>query len=158
MKTAGFGAYWADNLRVIASKAELAKYWVMISSSGDFLRAAPSYILIREPLRRLCHRLIAFTIAGRICFGEEAGSSDVWRSLYYMTRYAFWGDYGAEPPEFDCGGPRVGAASRAAQIDPEAPKDAVMGQVDVQHDPTPQHGPQMPQATALAPKTIPQRL
>ncbi|GJW44447.1 hypothetical protein Tco_0073246 [Tanacetum coccineum] len=113
MKTAGFGAYWADNLRVIASKAELAKYWVMISSSGDFLRAAPSYILIRSPWE--------------ICFGEEAGSSDVWRSLYYMTR-------------------------------PEAPKDAVMGQVDVQHDPTPQHGPQMPQATALAPKTIPQRL
>ncbi|GJW09457.1 hypothetical protein Tco_1575284 [Tanacetum coccineum] len=40
METDGFRAYWDASLRVIASKAE-------------------------EPLRRLCHRLIAFTIAGR---------------------------------------------------------------------------------------------
>ncbi|GJV39736.1 hypothetical protein Tco_1418176 [Tanacetum coccineum] len=36
-----------------------------ISSGGDFLGSAPSYTLIREPLRMLCHRLIAFTISSR---------------------------------------------------------------------------------------------
>ncbi|GKA26544.1 hypothetical protein Tco_0712653 [Tanacetum coccineum] len=37
----GFGAYW------------------------DFLRGAPSYTYIRDPVRRLCHRLIFYSISGR---------------------------------------------------------------------------------------------
>ncbi|GJV75183.1 hypothetical protein Tco_1506767 [Tanacetum coccineum] len=36
-----------------------------ISSSGDFLTMVSSYTAIREPLRKWCHRLIAFTIAGK---------------------------------------------------------------------------------------------
>ena len=58
----------------------MADYWVMISSSGDFLCAAPSYTLIREPLRRLCHRLIAFTLAGRGQEPEKVTTTD----LFYM--------------------------------------------------------------------------
>nr|GEY55765.1 hypothetical protein [Tanacetum cinerariifolium] len=40
-------------------------YWIKISSAGDFLSTVPSYTLIKEPLRRLCHRLIAFSIIRR---------------------------------------------------------------------------------------------
>ncbi|GJX50867.1 hypothetical protein Tco_0277712 [Tanacetum coccineum] len=36
-----------------------------ISSAGDFLGTTPSYIAIRDPILRLCHRLITFSIAGR---------------------------------------------------------------------------------------------
>nr|GEU75858.1 copia protein [Tanacetum cinerariifolium] len=36
-----------------------------ISSAGDFLGTAPSYTFIRDPMTRLCHRLIACSIAGR---------------------------------------------------------------------------------------------
>ncbi|GJR04775.1 RNA-directed DNA polymerase, eukaryota, reverse transcriptase zinc-binding domain protein [Tanacetum coccineum] len=46
----------------LASKAQLRDYWTWISSSGDFLSIVPSYTLIREPLRRLCHKLIALSI------------------------------------------------------------------------------------------------
>nr|GEV58394.1 putative reverse transcriptase domain-containing protein [Tanacetum cinerariifolium] len=83
----GFKAYWDASLRVIASKDELVDYWTWISSNGDFLGTTPSYTLIREPLRRLFHRLIMLpSLVGVINLRrEEAGSSDVWRSLYYMT-------------------------------------------------------------------------
>ncbi|GKF40728.1 hypothetical protein Tco_0124070 [Tanacetum coccineum] len=61
----GFRAYWADSSREMASKADLRDYWIGISSAGDFLTTFPAYTDIRDPLRRLCHRLIAFSIAGR---------------------------------------------------------------------------------------------
>ncbi|GJY27347.1 hypothetical protein Tco_0402073 [Tanacetum coccineum] len=35
-------------------------------SAGDFLGTTPSYTSIRDPMLRLCHRLIACSIAGRI--------------------------------------------------------------------------------------------
>ncbi|GJW53819.1 hypothetical protein Tco_0097904 [Tanacetum coccineum] len=46
IETDGFRACWDASLRVIASKAELVDYWVRISSSGEFLGAAPSYTLV----------------------------------------------------------------------------------------------------------------
>ncbi|GJU05452.1 hypothetical protein Tco_1121882 [Tanacetum coccineum] len=36
-----------------------------ISSDRDFLCPAPSYVLIRDPVRRLCHRMIAYNISSR---------------------------------------------------------------------------------------------
>ncbi|GJR84584.1 hypothetical protein Tco_0155369 [Tanacetum coccineum] len=36
-----------------------------ISTDGDFLGPPPSYTLIRDPVLRLCHRMIAHNIAGR---------------------------------------------------------------------------------------------
>ncbi|GJV35348.1 reverse transcriptase domain-containing protein [Tanacetum coccineum] len=58
-----------DSSRVISSKANLRDYWTGISSAGDFLTTVPSYTTIKEPLRRLCHRLITFTITGRVVPG-----------------------------------------------------------------------------------------
>ncbi|GJS62997.1 putative reverse transcriptase domain-containing protein [Tanacetum coccineum] len=43
----------------------MSAYWREISSEGDFLGTPPSYTLIRDPMLRLCHRLIACSIAGR---------------------------------------------------------------------------------------------
>ncbi|GJW08407.1 hypothetical protein Tco_1570830, partial [Tanacetum coccineum] len=65
MKSARFGAYWAESARKIPNKGGLSTYWVMISSAGDFLGIAPSYTSIMDPMLRLCHMLIACNIAGR---------------------------------------------------------------------------------------------
>ncbi|GJR44103.1 hypothetical protein Tco_1312206 [Tanacetum coccineum] len=35
-----------------------------MAEAGDFLGPAPSYVLIRDPVRRLCHRMIAYSISG----------------------------------------------------------------------------------------------
>ncbi|GJY54189.1 hypothetical protein Tco_0445853 [Tanacetum coccineum] len=65
MAEAGFGAYWAGNDRLIPDKGDLRDYWMEISSGSDFLGLAFSYVLIRDPVRRLCHRMIAYSISGR---------------------------------------------------------------------------------------------
>ncbi|GJV56195.1 hypothetical protein Tco_1457200 [Tanacetum coccineum] len=65
METVGFGAYWVESARPISNKGDLRDYWIGISSTGDFLGTAPSYTFIRDPILRLCHRLIACSIAGR---------------------------------------------------------------------------------------------
>ncbi|GJX58544.1 hypothetical protein Tco_0289934 [Tanacetum coccineum] len=64
MQTAGFGAYWADSSRQIPNKGDLRDYWIGILSAGDFLGTTPSYTMIRDLILRLCHRLIACSIAG----------------------------------------------------------------------------------------------
>ncbi|GJV97604.1 hypothetical protein Tco_1549181 [Tanacetum coccineum] len=61
----GLSAYWLGSERVIPDKGDLSDYWVEISSSKDFLRGAPSYTYIRDPVRRLCHMLISYNISGR---------------------------------------------------------------------------------------------
>ncbi|GJT03267.1 hypothetical protein Tco_0824436 [Tanacetum coccineum] len=63
--TIGFGAYWSESARQIPDKGDLSAYWIWISYAGDFLGTAPSYTLIRDPMLRLCHRLIACSIARR---------------------------------------------------------------------------------------------
>ncbi|GKC49496.1 hypothetical protein Tco_1072241 [Tanacetum coccineum] len=65
MAEAGFGAYWSGSERVIPDKGDLRDYWMEISSDKDFLGPAPSYVFIRDPVRRLCHRMIAYIIFGR---------------------------------------------------------------------------------------------
>ncbi|GJY67695.1 hypothetical protein Tco_0470677 [Tanacetum coccineum] len=49
MAEAGFGAYW----------------------DGNVLFPAPSNVLIRDPMRRLCHRMIAYSISGRVQAPEK---------------------------------------------------------------------------------------
>ncbi|GJS77538.1 hypothetical protein Tco_0727419 [Tanacetum coccineum] len=51
--------------RFIPNKGDLRDYWIKISYGRDFLGPAPSYVLIRDPVRRLCHRMIAYSISGR---------------------------------------------------------------------------------------------
>ncbi|GJU55996.1 hypothetical protein Tco_1229710 [Tanacetum coccineum] len=80
MQTAGFGVYWAESARQIPDKGDLRDYWMGISSAGDFLGTAPSYTLIRDPILRLCHRLIACSIAGRSQAPEKVTVTD----LFYL--------------------------------------------------------------------------
>ncbi|GKF62608.1 hypothetical protein Tco_0182662, partial [Tanacetum coccineum] len=40
-------------------------YWIGISSARDFLGTTLSYTAIQDPILRLCHKLIACSIAGR---------------------------------------------------------------------------------------------
>ncbi|GJX90640.1 hypothetical protein Tco_0343966 [Tanacetum coccineum] len=53
MAEAGFGAYWVGSDRVIPDKGDLRDYWMEISFDRDFLGPIPSYVLIRDPIRRL---------------------------------------------------------------------------------------------------------
>ncbi|GKE55227.1 hypothetical protein Tco_1494412, partial [Tanacetum coccineum] len=69
MAELGFGAYWAGSERVIPDKGGLRDYWIEILFDGEFLGPAPSYVHIRDSVRRLCHRMIACSISGR---GQEA--------------------------------------------------------------------------------------
>ncbi|GJX81673.1 hypothetical protein Tco_0331154 [Tanacetum coccineum] len=55
----------AWSARRILDKGDLRDYWIRISSARDFLGTAPSYTFIRDYMLRLCHRLIACSIAGR---------------------------------------------------------------------------------------------
>ncbi|GJY11003.1 hypothetical protein Tco_0379188 [Tanacetum coccineum] len=64
MTEAGFGAYWDGSDRLIPDKGDLNDYWIEISSDRDFLGLAPSYVLIRDPVKRLCHMMISYSVSG----------------------------------------------------------------------------------------------
>ncbi|GJY05907.1 hypothetical protein Tco_0371847 [Tanacetum coccineum] len=59
---------------------DLSAYWVGISFTGDFMGAPPSYTHIRDPILRLCHRLITCNIAGRSQALEKVTVTD----LFYL--------------------------------------------------------------------------
>ncbi|GJV88586.1 hypothetical protein Tco_1532524 [Tanacetum coccineum] len=80
MQMARFGAYWAGSARQIPDKGDLRDYWMGISSAGDFLGTATSYIVIQDPIHRLCHRLIACCIAGR----SQAPKKVTVMNLFYL--------------------------------------------------------------------------
>nr|GEW36420.1 ribonuclease H-like domain-containing protein [Tanacetum cinerariifolium] len=61
----GFEAYWLGSERVILDKGDLRDYWIEISSDMDFLRPNPSYVYIKDHVRRLCHMMIVCYISGR---------------------------------------------------------------------------------------------
>ncbi|GKE20291.1 hypothetical protein Tco_1431803, partial [Tanacetum coccineum] len=71
--------------RIIPGKGDLRDYWRIISTNGDFLGPPPSYTLIRDSVLRLCHRMMAHSIAGKsqapekIC--EEIGDTWAWVAL-----------------------------------------------------------------------------
>ncbi|GJY38594.1 hypothetical protein Tco_0424958 [Tanacetum coccineum] len=78
----GFGEYWLGSERMIHDKGDLSDYWVEISFGRDFLRGAPSYTYIRDPLRRLCHMLISYIISKRGQAPEKVTATD----LFYLRR------------------------------------------------------------------------
>ncbi|GKD33156.1 hypothetical protein Tco_1248665 [Tanacetum coccineum] len=80
MTEAGFGAYWDGSDRVIPDKGDLRDYWIEISSGTYFLGLAPSYVLIQDPVRRLCHKIIAYSISGRGQAPENVTGVD----LFYL--------------------------------------------------------------------------
>ncbi|GJW42937.1 hypothetical protein Tco_0071736 [Tanacetum coccineum] len=95
----GFSAYWLGSKRVIPDKGDLSNYWVEISSGREFLRGAPSYTYIRDPVRRLCHRLILYNISGRGQAPKNVTATDIFylRSMdqgaanipYLLAQYLF---------------------------------------------------------------------
>ncbi|GKB55836.1 hypothetical protein Tco_0912022, partial [Tanacetum coccineum] len=80
MQTPVFGIYWAGSARQVPDKGDLRDYWMGISSAGDFLGTAPLYTLIRDPIMRLCHRLIACSITGRSQAPKKVTVTD----LFYL--------------------------------------------------------------------------
>ncbi|GJX70709.1 putative ribonuclease H-like domain-containing protein [Tanacetum coccineum] len=76
----GFGAYMAESARQIPDKGDLSAYWIGISSAIDFLGIAPSYTSIKDPMLRLCHRLITCSIAGR----SQAPMKVIMTHLFYL--------------------------------------------------------------------------
>ncbi|GKD44163.1 hypothetical protein Tco_1268808, partial [Tanacetum coccineum] len=94
-----FGLYWLGSERLIPDKRDLSDYWVEISSDRDFLRGAPSYTYIRDPVRRLCHRFISYNISGRGQAPEKVTATDLFylRSMdrgaanvpYLLAQYLF---------------------------------------------------------------------
>ncbi|GKE00751.1 hypothetical protein Tco_1388734, partial [Tanacetum coccineum] len=73
-------AQGAESTRQIPDKGDLRDYWIGISSAGDFLGTAPSYTVIKDPILRLCHRLIACSIAGR----SQALEKVIVTDLFYL--------------------------------------------------------------------------
>ncbi|GJR84766.1 hypothetical protein Tco_0155551 [Tanacetum coccineum] len=51
-----------------------------ISSDREFLGPAPSYVYIRDPVRRLCHKMIACSISSRGQGAEKVTGVD----LFYL--------------------------------------------------------------------------
>nr|GEZ33730.1 hypothetical protein [Tanacetum cinerariifolium] len=155
MDSDGFVAHWAENAREIATRGDLSAYWTRIYSNGDFLSIVPSYTLIRDLLRRLCQRLIAFSIAERSQAPKKVTTTD----LFYLRRLTVvvrdltmidmdelvrlyickrlldiptWIAPGTERQQ-------VGVAAGDAQVDPE------VAQEGVQADPAPASPSPIPQ-------------
>ncbi|GJT58509.1 hypothetical protein Tco_1002042 [Tanacetum coccineum] len=76
----GFGAYWLGSERVIPDKADLRDYWIEISSNRDFLGLDPSYVFIRDPVRRFCHKMISCSISSR----GQAPEKVIGVDLFYL--------------------------------------------------------------------------
>ncbi|GKB74535.1 hypothetical protein Tco_0935947 [Tanacetum coccineum] len=95
----GFGAYWLGSERLIPDKGDLSDYWDEISSGRDFLRGSPSYTYIKDLVRRLCHRLISYSISRRGQAPEKVTATDLFylRSMdrgaanvpYMLAQYLF---------------------------------------------------------------------
>ncbi|GJT03266.1 hypothetical protein Tco_0824435 [Tanacetum coccineum] len=145
----GFGAYWAESARQIPDKGDLSAYWIGISYAGDFLGTAPSYTLIRDPMLRLCHRLIACSIAGRSQAPKKVTVTDLFylRGMdvdsvnvpYPLARYLRL---------FALGRKHGAMISGAAEDVPAVDEGA-------QADPAPVQAPQQPPPPLAAGRTIP---
>ncbi|GKB16086.1 hypothetical protein Tco_0850009 [Tanacetum coccineum] len=80
MESLDFAWYWSESERMIPGKGDLHDYWRDISTDGDFLGPPPSYTLIRDLVLRLCHRMIAHSIAGRSQAPKKVTVTD----LFYL--------------------------------------------------------------------------
>ncbi|GJX24600.1 hypothetical protein Tco_0230896 [Tanacetum coccineum] len=65
---------------MIPGKGDLHDYWRDISTGGDFLGPPPSYTLIRDPMLRLCHRMMSHSIADRSQAPKKVTVTD----LFYL--------------------------------------------------------------------------
>ncbi|GJZ19956.1 reverse transcriptase domain-containing protein [Tanacetum coccineum] len=107
MESLGFIRYWSE--RMIPGKGDLHDYWRDILTDEDFLGPLPSYTLIRDPILRLCHQMMAYNIARRSHAHEKVTVTDLFylRGLdvgsvnipyllaRYLRRFAAWRKSGA---------------------------------------------------------------
>ncbi|GKC23019.1 hypothetical protein Tco_1025169 [Tanacetum coccineum] len=121
-----------------------------ISSVGDFLGTTSSYTAIKDPILRLCHRLIACSIAGRSQAPEKVTVTDLFylRGIDGLTIIAPALPIidMAELPDVAAGTPRVAQDAPAVDEGDQAV-------------PAPVQAPQQPPPPPLtAARTMPQRL
>ncbi|GJT13139.1 hypothetical protein Tco_0860181 [Tanacetum coccineum] len=133
----GFGAYWLGSERVILDKGDLNDYWVEISSGRDFLRGAPSYTYIKDPVQRLCHR----HAKGRKSGSRLSGGHFIGRLTHHFG--LAWVASGPERQQVAV----VGA--------PKAAEDAPAVDEGAQADPAPVQAPQPPPPPPAAGRTMP---
>nr|GEV85041.1 hypothetical protein [Tanacetum cinerariifolium] len=81
MEEDGFGAYWFCSERVITDKGDVRDYFIEISFDKEFLGPAPFYVFIRDPVRRLCHKMIVYSIFGR----GQAPKKVIGVDLFYLS-------------------------------------------------------------------------
>ncbi|GKC03720.1 hypothetical protein Tco_0995330, partial [Tanacetum coccineum] len=138
--------------RMIPDKGDLSDYWVEISSAMDFLRGAPSHTYIRDPVRRLCHRLISYNIFGRGQAHEKVTTIDLFylRSMdrgaanipYLLAQYLFGHAKGRKSGAREAAGAATGA--------PKAAEDAHAVDEVAQAGPVPVQAPQPPPLPSAA--------
>ncbi|GJZ72031.1 hypothetical protein Tco_0635882 [Tanacetum coccineum] len=168
MQTVGFGLYWAESARQIPDKGDLCAYWIGISLSRDFLGTPPSYTLIRDPMLRLCHRLIARHIAGSNQAPEKVTVTGLFylRGMdvdsvnvpYLLARYLRLFASGRKQGDMISGAPGPERQPDAAAGAPEAVEDAPIADEGASTVPTPVQVPQPPPPVARPSRTIDQRL
>nr|GEU64111.1 hypothetical protein [Tanacetum cinerariifolium] len=136
-----FKAYWSGSERVILDKGDLRDYWVEISSDRDFLGLAPSYVHIKDPVRRLCHRMIACSIFGQgqgaeritgvVLFYLQTMDCRTANVPYLLAQYLFHHAKGRKSGARLSGGHFIGhlaiqAHAQAPQPPPPAPQPRTM--------------------------------
>ncbi|GJR97190.1 hypothetical protein Tco_0269364 [Tanacetum coccineum] len=165
----GFARYWRESERMIPGKGDLYDYWRDISTDGDFLGPSPSYTLIRDPVLRLCHRMMVHSIAGRSQAPEKVTVTNFFylRGLdvgsvnipYLLARYL-----GDIPGELTVIAPELPIIDMAELPDAVAgafadAEDALIVDEGGQADPAPVQAPQQPPPPPpVAARTIPQML
>ncbi|GKD40448.1 hypothetical protein Tco_1260655, partial [Tanacetum coccineum] len=75
LSTLRFGE--SESERMILGKGDLHDYWRDISTDGDLLGPPPSYTLIRDPVPRLCHRMMVHSIVSRSQAPEKVTVTDL---------------------------------------------------------------------------------
>ncbi|GJX05975.1 hypothetical protein Tco_0193907 [Tanacetum coccineum] len=100
--------------KVINARLEQAGFWNPYLGLGvieirDLIPGhAPSYVLIRDPVRRLCHRMIAYSISGRgqapekhsIVFRHWSGGKNGAFAIRRVTDWALAMHFGLAPQPF----------------------------------------------------------
>ncbi|GKA94887.1 hypothetical protein Tco_0816925 [Tanacetum coccineum] len=122
MQTAGFGLYWTESARQISDKGDLSAYWRGISSKGDFLGTPPSYTLIRDPMLRLCYRLIACSITGRSQAPKKICEELVNTWSWVAPRLERQPDVAAGAPVDAGGAPDINEGAQAVPVPAQAPQ------------------------------------
>ncbi|GKE73201.1 hypothetical protein Tco_1535242 [Tanacetum coccineum] len=130
-------AYWSGSERVIPDR--------------DFLGPAPSYVFIRDPMRRLCYKMIACSISGRGQAPEKGRKSRARLSGgHFIRRLAAYfrlvSDQGLRGLSVVAtSGPERQQVVAAGT--PRAAEDAPAADEGAQADPAPVQAPQPPSPT-----------